>query len=428
MNVTSTKEIIRRIPSLRAAARGLWRLSRELPRRIPIQKIPSLQRWSGRPSGYHQSATDYLAVNPSKGWEKVIYPAGSYERVKPSPVGQALPRLFDPPQTVRWDDERVLFLENCRYWGGYGGSIIGMDNKIIGDLSPDVWGLENHSLLNRFKLPKPIHLSGLTAVISTPEASTNYSHWMMELIPRVHLLNSAGYGPRDIDRYLVNLGGCPYELETMRLLGIPHEKILPATGKSHFICERIVTTSLRKHHWQHSLPKWVPGFLREMAGCEQKQTVSNQRFYLTRRRASFRRVLNENAFHGLLAANGFEVVDPASLSVKEQAALFAGAALIVSPHSSAMTNLIFCNPGTVVLEIFPADYFDVSFWTAASITGCVYNAFVAARPPGAEPASQIEARRQDIVLDEARLACVASFLQTHDHTTHTPAGAAASHS
>jgi capsular polysaccharide biosynthesis protein len=405
------REFWRRIGPLRSIARGLWRLSRDLPRHLPIQAIPALQRWSGRPLGYYLTVTEYLEKHPERGWEKLIAPGGSYERIRPQPSGPALPARFDPPQTVTWEDERVLCLEDCRYWGEYGGAFVAHDERLISELSPDVWGLERHAIFNRFKLPNLQDLSGLSAVISTPEASTNYSHWMMDLIPRLDLLARAGFGPDKVDRYLVNLGGAPYERETLRLAGIPAEKIVPVTGASHFCCERLVTTSLRQRHWQHSLPAWVPTYLRSLTGLGKASLPATRRLYLTRRTASFRRVLNEEALLGLLAANGFEVIDPGSLSVMEQAALFASAAVIVSPHSSAMTNLVFCPPGTTVLEIFPADYFDVSFWTAASIAGCTYHALLGSRPPGPAPSTKIEGRRQDIAFNEGQLSCVAHFLQ-----------------
>jgi capsular polysaccharide biosynthesis protein len=108
-------------------------------------------------------------------------------------------------------------------------------------------------------------------------------------------------------------------------------------------------------------------------------------------------VLNEDALLPVLESHGFEIFDPGTLSVVEQAKIFASAEAIISPHSSAMTNLIFCTPGTAVLEIFPADYFDVSFWTAATTSGCRYHAAVGERV-GPRPATVIEARRQDLTV------------------------------
>ena len=425
MTLADLKNRIRQSRWLRSVAIRLWRFSREFPRRIPLQRVPMLQRWSGRPLGCHLTVGDYLARHPGRGWEKLISPGGSYERVRPIAIGPSLPACFDPPQTVTWEDERVIYLEGCRYWGEYGGSIIAHDEHLIGELSRDVWGLKLHAIFNRLKLPAIEPLAGLTAVISTPEANANYSHWMMDLLPRLDLLARAGYGPEKVDRYLVNLGNAPYERETLTLAGIPEEKILPVSAASHFRCERIITTSLRADHWQRTLPARVPGYLRDLTGVTVGD-AGRRRLYLTRRTASFRRVLNEEALLPVLESHGFEIFDPGTLTVVEQAKIFTSAEAIISPHSSVMTNLIFCTPGTAVLEIFPADYFDVSFWTAASSAVCTYHAVVAGRPPGAAPESQIEARRQDIVLDATQLAQVTDFIQTLSRSSGTPAGTSAS--
>ena len=410
MITNALRQKVIRVPFLRRSGRAIWQLSHTLPRCLPFEKFPALLRWSGRPVHYHRTVSDYLTIYPERGWEKIIRPGGSYERVQPTPLNVALPPCFNPPQTVSWDHERVTFLEGARYWGGYGGSIVAHDEYLLGELSPDVWGLEHHSLFNKLKLPSIEYFPGLTAVISTPEADTNYSHWMIDLLPRLELLTQAGYGPERIDRYLINSGGHPYERETLALAGIPLEKIHFVSAASHFRCEHLVTASLRPRHWQFSLPAWVPDYLQRLVGLTNTNPPT-RRLYLTRNQASFRRVVNEDSLLPVLAGSGFEVFDPGTKPVREQARLFAEAAVIISPHSSAMTNLVFCRPGVRVFELFPADYFDVSFWTAASAIGAHYFAAVGERV-GVLPNTLIQARRQDIGISFQLREEIRSFVTT----------------
>ena len=397
MTFAAARNRLTQNPWLRRIGLRVCEYGRDLPRSVRFQQIPFLQRWSGRPVGWHRSVGDYLGLHPGRGWEKAIRPSGSYERVAPIPLDPPLPSCFNPPQTVSWKDERVIALEGSRYWGGYGGAIIAHDEYLVGELSPDVWGVERHAMFNKVKLPALAPLPGLSAIVSTPEANTNYSHWLMDLLPRLDLLACAGFGPDKVDRYLVNLGGAPYERETLALAGIPAEKIFPVDEASHFRCERIVTTSIRTEHWQHALPSWVPNYLRNLVDVTTAPNTSARRLYLTRENALFRKVLNEAQLRPILEKHGFAVIDPGTLSVREQAKLFANAGVIVSPHSSALTNLVFCPPGVTVLEIFPADYFDVSFWTAATMAGCHYHAVVGGRPGADVPRTMIEGRRQDII-------------------------------
>ena len=44
------------------------------------------------------------------------------------------------------------------------------------------------------------------------------------------------------------------------------------------------------------------------------------------------------------------------MSVKDQATAFAHAEMIVAPHGGALTNLIFCRPGTKVVELLSSKY------------------------------------------------------------------------
>jgi capsular polysaccharide biosynthesis protein len=66
-------------------------------------------------------------------------------------------------------------------------------------------------------------------------------------------------------------------------------------------------------------------------------------------------MLNEDDVRALLEPAGFETVFMEGRSVAEQAELFAAADVIVAPHGAAMANLVFCRPGTVVVELMGAN-------------------------------------------------------------------------
>jgi capsular polysaccharide biosynthesis protein len=57
-----------------------------------------------------------------------------------------------------------------------------------------------------------------------------------------------------------------------------------------------------------------------------------------------------------LAHLGLTVVNPALLTIAEQAKLVASAAVVISPHGSALANLVFATPGTRVLEFHQPRY------------------------------------------------------------------------
>jgi len=89
-------------------------------------------------------------------------------------------------------------------------------------------------------------------------------------------------------------------------------------------------------------------------------------------------VRNEAAVRDLLAAYGFQDVDPGHLSVAEQIATFAQAELIVATHGAGLTNIVFASPGARVIELFPAGYLLPDYWWLASVVPGVDHRYLSA--------------------------------------------------
>ena len=65
--------------------------------------------------------------------------------------------------------------------------------------------------------------------------------------------------------------------------------------------------------------------------------------------AKTRKIINSDEL--LLALKGWETVELESMTIKEQMKTFAEASHIVAAHGAGLTNLLWCNPGTKVVEI-----------------------------------------------------------------------------
>ncbi len=53
----------------------------------------------------------------------------------------------------------------------------------------------------------------------------------------------------------------------------------------------------------------------------------------------------------LLAEHGFEAIFMEDLSLAEQIRLMGETAVLLAPHGAGLTNMMFCAPGTQVVEI-----------------------------------------------------------------------------
>jgi len=65
---------------------------------------------------------------------------------------------------------------------------------------------------------------------------------------------------------------------------------------------------------------------------------------------------NHDAVAALLAPLGFEVIVPGRMPFAAQVAAFRDATHVVSPHGAGLANMLFCAPGTQVLEVFHPHY------------------------------------------------------------------------
>ncbi|MBI4553232.1 MAG: glycosyltransferase family 61 protein, partial [Candidatus Latescibacteria bacterium] len=69
---------------------------------------------------------------------------------------------------------------------------------------------------------------------------------------------------------------------------------------------------------------------------------------------------------------GFEKHVLRGLSVKEQAALFASATVVIAPHGAGLANLVFCSPGTKVIELFSPSWPQPTYWELSHCLGLDY--------------------------------------------------------
>ena len=75
-----------------------------------------------------------------------------------------------------------------------------------------------------------------------------------------------------------------------------------------------------------------------------------ERIYVSRSK-SRRPLANEAELETLLAGAGFAIVHLEELPWIEQISFFQNAQLIVGPHGAGLANLVFANPGSIVVEV-----------------------------------------------------------------------------
>ena len=283
--------------------------------------------------------------------------------------------LFDPASPYlrgQYPDAFLICIPGGRVAGGK-GAVITHDEKLLYDVSID-WsagppGARHHALPDRKKLPKPERLPGASAVLATSE-SAGFFHWMTDALPRLEILQRAGSIPwHRIDHLLIG-EGCRAIRESLRLLGFDDRKHVVTRRDTHFACDSLMVPSF--HGAPGNVPPWAIEFLRKQFLSRPLLPSSQRRIYVSRSRASGRRIANEEQILPILGHRGFVCIELEELSLSAQIALFAGAEAVVAPHGAGLTNLIWCAPQTKILEVFSPLYVNLCYWAIASVVDADY--------------------------------------------------------
>ncbi|MEM6610970.1 MAG: glycosyltransferase family 61 protein, partial [Cyanobacteria bacterium P01_C01_bin.72] len=248
-------------------------------------------------------------------------------------------------------------------------AVITPDNYLLGDLSRDYpWFLPGcphqerpeHSIFEQENIPPIAKISGKVVLLSGL-AGHVYYHWMFDILPRLELLRLSGIKLKEIDWFVVNSSSKSFQQESLDLLGIPLSKIIESDLQSYIQADELIVPSFPGYlDW---VPEGTISFLRHTFLPQINLTqTNNSKIYVSRAKAKNRKLVNESEVNQLLTAAGFVTVFLEEMSLLEQVAMFANAKVIVAPHGSGLTNLVFCSPGTKVVELFSPNYVRTDYW------------------------------------------------------------------
>lgn len=230
--------------------------------------------------------------------------------------------------------------------------------------------------------PAPVEVPGRLGVLAT-RADSNYYHFLHDALPRTAVLEQAGVAP--VDRWYVPRT-TRFQRELLDLWGIPEDRVVDSDRVRHVRAETLVVPGLPSMVERN--PPWVAQLLRERLRPPGLDRVPGRHLYLTRGTARANRIAtNEAEVLALLRPLGFEAVDPGELSVRDQVRTFAEADVIVALHGAALANLVFCSPGSAVVELFPAGSLVADYWKMASgVPGLEYR-YLCGTGPATRPTS-----------------------------------------
>jgi Glycosyltransferase 61 len=142
-----------------------------------------------------------------------------------------------------------------------------------------------------------------------------------------------------------------FQHEQLSLLGYGPDRLVrvKASAPVEFRNLGVPSRLVRGGQWIDPLvPQW---YRRRLVAPSSSQTAE-RRLYVTRAGTSRRRISNEGQLVAMLVDHGFEVVQPETLSVREQIDLFSRASQIVGASGAALTNMLYAAPGALVVTLY----------------------------------------------------------------------------
>jgi capsular polysaccharide biosynthesis protein len=325
-----------------------------------------------------------------------------------NPHGRAptlLPAPAEEESVGKFEGGKVYLFHDAVVTGRRGGIVVSSLNLVFANLTDYHWGSHLHPDVVNLKVPTAEKLKGTGAYLCTPQASGNYYHWMIDLIPRLWLLEQAGFNARNVDHIFVNGQNLAWEKEPLLAYGFRPEQICNCTKFNRHQIERLVVPDKIANYCE--VEAWKVSFLQRLFPA--KASPQRRRLFCGRKNASWRKLINEDQLYARLAPLGFVNVDSTGMTVSEQARLFSSAGLVVAVHGAMLTNSVFLPDDAFVIEIQSRSS-PQNFYTNIYATKKVRSSLILAEPT--HPAgNDFDANRVDFVVSPSQIDAIISQIE-----------------
>jgi hypothetical protein len=300
---------------------------------IEVSRIILAPARFGPPVGFYSALEDY-----------------SSDRIKVLTHGQVLPEL--PPRSLirmagmEQNGQQpwpifTAFIPHARLVGGSLAPMDGRKRLVKEACYGDRYCMDEPSFNQCIPFSSVALQGDWTSM--TGRFSSGYYHWMTDDLPRLASLRHMPPQTRILTRE--PLSG--YQRESLRLIGL-EERVHPVSGR-HFTVERFHFSS--PVGMTGCTNPFVVSWLREQyAGYLRPGTELPEKLFVLRR-GKTRGIINQDELAENLMCRGWVAIDLEEYSIERQVALFANASHIIAEHGAALTNLLWCRPGTKVLEL-----------------------------------------------------------------------------
>lgn len=232
------------------------------------------------------------------------------------------------------------------------GLIISSEGKIFKDTIP--YRINEGWWLREYKAQKERTFFDGRLVVLTSHDQHQWYHCLLQVLPRLKILIESGI---QYDKICIHNIEHVWQKQSLAIvmeeLNIPPDRLLVLDGDSSIEAKTLIVPSVpytRKKQERKILPGWMRQFL-QSSFLKNNDGPRSKRIYISRSRAKVRKIVNEEALIQFLENKGFKTLHLEELSVHDQAGYFHNADMIIAPHGSGLSNLVFSRSNTLLIEI-----------------------------------------------------------------------------
>ena len=202
---------------------------------------------------------------------------------------------------------------------------------------------------------------GTVLNLSQGGSGNNYFHFIFDIIPKVYISQKK---IKDKVRFYYVSRPQKWQIKIFKILGISKKKLIDSSKYKHIFADKIICIDhpwYNKGYFQNEvkkIPKWVILINRKIFLNKSKNFNTSKKIFLDRSTSKFNhcKIFNQKSLNIWLKKNNFGIYAPENFIQERQIYLFKNASIILGAHGAALTNIIFCKPGTKIIEIIPADH------------------------------------------------------------------------
>ena len=210
----------------------------------------------------------------------------------------------------------------------------------------------------------PQHFSKATWILE--RVYDNHSHWLTAHLPKLCLLRERG----QLDDVILPRQLKPSMEASLRMMGLD-----PAAFRTFDPARPLAVDELTIL----GTDRFRPELLRPVRAAIMPAAENPaRRVYISRSRARFRRLENEEEIWPLFEARGFERAWMEDLDFAAQVKLMSETKVLAGPHGAGLTNMMFCPEGAHVIEIAWLGFPNPNFYAVAAAMGHDYSIVSAA--------------------------------------------------